>query len=132
MLKVRYNKRKHTVILDFCGQVGKRDFERAVPEAETALGNIGKGYTLIEIFRRKPFLSPEISQRMGALLALCYRKSRIWRVVRVLGDSSRDPGISILHRTRWNRQVPEMETDNIRHAMGIAEEELRENRAWAG
>jgi hypothetical protein len=130
MLKVKYSKSKRVVILDFAGDIRSVDIPALAKRIFRATERIGHGYTLVEIFRNPTTIGVKVAGKLGSLIKLCYAGSRIWRVVKVLPKDSQDPGIGILHRTRWGRNVPEIDTDSIHLALEIAEEEMRENAEW--
>lgn len=130
MLKVKHSKSKRIVLLDFSGEIGKEDIKLADAEVGRALEDIGKGYTLIEVFHHHPRFTPLSGRTAGDLASKCYSASRIWRVIRVEDSPHADPGMSILHRTRWPRDVPELEMDNVREAVEVAKEETREQEDW--
>lgn len=131
MLKVKYSKVKRAVLLDFSGEVGVFDIKGAEKEVGAALKDIGKGYTLIEVFHDNPHFTMSASKLVGDLAACCYDDSRIWRVVRVEDRLHADPGMAILHRTRWKREIPILEMDNVRMAIEVAKEEIREQEDWS-
>lgn len=130
MIKVRHSKSKRALLLDFSEEVNKEDVQRAEAEIDQALRDIGGGYTLIEIFHNHPHFEGGAGYFAGDMVEACYTNNRIWRVIRLQEDGNSDPGMAILHRTRWKRDVPEIEMDNIREAMAVAREEATEQRVW--
>jgi hypothetical protein len=130
VIKVKHSKSKRALLVDFSGPLGKEDIDRAHRDIQAALDNIGRGYTLIEIFHDHPYFEPSASLEAGLMVGLFYKNNRIWRVIRVEENEQADPGLSILHKTRWARSVPELTMDNIRQAVATAREEAQEQFAW--
>jgi hypothetical protein len=130
MIKIKYSKSRKAVVLDLSGVIEQANINQLAKRISRSIAQIGRGYTLIEVFRSPIFIGSEVAVKLGSLIKLCYHSGRIWRVVKVSHNDGRDPGLGILHRIRWSRDVPEMEVDNIRIAMRVAEEEMEENREW--
>lgn len=130
MIKVRHSKSRHALILELSGEIGANEAEAAKHKVARVLEELGRGYTLIEAFRGGAKISRDAMLRVADLVSACYTGSRIWRVVRIFMDGASDPGLCILHRTRWTRSVPESEADGARQAVALAEEEARENSEW--
>ena len=130
MIKVRHSKAKRALLLDFSEEVNKSDIWRAGEEIDQALRDIGRGYTLIEIFHNHPHFEDGAGCFIGDMIEACYANNRIWRVIRLQENENSDPGLSILHRTRWKREVPEIDMDNIREAIAVAREEAEEQQKW--
>jgi hypothetical protein len=130
MIKVRHSKSKRVLLLDFSGAVNTRDLQQAEVDIERALRDIGKGYTLVEVFRNHPCFEAGARLVAGEVVGTCYKNSRIWRVIRLEDVEYADPGVAILHRTRWRRDVPELTMDNIREAVAVAKEESAEQAEW--
>jgi hypothetical protein len=126
MINVRHSKSKRLMLLDFVGVIREDDVQKADNEIIEALKNIGRGYTLIEVFRKHPQFGEKVGMAIGKMMALCYDNNRIWRVIRVEETVHADPGVSIFHRTRWKRDVPELEMDSLREAVVVAKEEVLE------
>lgn len=131
MLKVLRSKSRKAVLLELSGTIGASETKRAAAELAGALRDIGHGYTLIEVFRGTSKFSQKALQIVAILARTCYDRSRIWRVVRLAVDGGHDPGLRILHVTRWGRRVPEVEHESIRDALVVAAEELEDNAHWA-
>jgi hypothetical protein len=131
MIKVRHSKTRRMVLLDFGGEIGVGDVHDAVQEVGKALGDIGDGYTLVEVFRDKPHFTIAAAREAGNLAGACDSGSGIWMVVRVEGDDHCDPGMTILHRTRWKREVPEVRIGSVGQALALAAEEVREQDGCA-
>jgi hypothetical protein len=91
---------------------------------------MSKGYTLVEVYREGAGLAGRNGRHMGALLGLCYSCGRIWRVIKISVNEARDPGLGILHRTRWKREVPETEVDSVKVGAVMVGEEIKENAEW--
>lgn len=120
------------LVLDFAGNIGEVEVRDAEAAVGKALGEMRKGYTLIEVFRGRPHFTGDGARAAGELAAACYFRNRIWLVVCVDGDGHSDPGMSILHKTRWKREVPEVRIDSIGQAVAMAKEETREQGGWRG
>jgi len=132
MIKVKHSKFRRTILLELSGEIELGEVEEARAELERALDKLGYGYTLVEAFRGGVKISQEVVFQIAELVGLCYLRSRIWRVIRLFLDGGIDPGLCILHRTRWFRNVPVTEAYTARLAMAMAEEEARENSEWVG
>jgi len=130
MLSVEYSQKEHWVELDVSGEVSLAQVKRAYNNLTKALSKMDHGYTLIEYFRNRPHFPPETLLAIGPLMGLCYDHSRIWRAVRILSPDSPDPGLIVTHRTRWGRQVPEINVDTLEEATALAKEELSEHSQW--
>lgn len=133
MFKFNYSQKKHVLLFDFSkvnGKDGKTSFRGTANKIRRALGKIKHGYTLVEVFRDQVSLSQESVSKLASLYSLCYSQKRIWLVVQVHRDDVSDPGVRILRRTRWARDVPTVEVENIRQAISLAEEETGGNFTW--
>lgn len=117
-------------MLDFEGDIGGGDVREATCGVARALGAMHKGYTLVEVFRGRPHFTVSGARTAGELAEACYSGNRIWMVVRVEEDERGDPGMSILHKTRWKREVPEVRIDSISQAVAMAREETKEQAEW--
>lgn len=131
MIKVRHSKHRRTILLELSGELGSSDAARASSEVVHALNEVGKGYALIEAFRGGTTIPVAAVPQLSEMVSLCYLRSRIWRVVRVFVSGGQDPGLCILHRTRWDRCVPMTDADTARLALAMAEEEVKENAEWS-
>lgn len=132
MIKIISSKRRHLVILDIAGPVCKEDVAAARDKISSSLSSMKNGYTLIEIYRHTPSLGDNSGLTIGDLMSMFYAAGRIWRVVKVSHNGATDPGLVILHRTRWKRHVFEVDAGDIRQALEMAAEELCENADWSG
>jgi len=135
MFKFNYSRKDHVLLFDFsrmtdCG--GELSFRHMVGKVRRALGKIRHGYTLVEVFRDRVFLPPQSLSKLASLYSMCYSQKRVWRVVQVLREDVPDPGIRILRRIRWNRDVPAVEVENVRQAVSLAREEIGDNFSWIG
>lgn len=126
MIKVRHSRARRMLVLDFAGDIGGGEVREAAEGVGHALGEMKKGYTLVEVFRGHPHFTASGAMAAGELASACYSGNRIWMAVRVEGAEYGDPGMSILHKTRWKRGVPEVQTDTIGKALAMAKEEARE------
>lgn len=118
------------MVLDFSGSIGSSQTKRATGEVARSLRKMGHGYTLVEAFRGVVKFSKKAAGEAGRLVGTCYERGRIWRVVTVTLDGGVDPGLRILHRTRWGRGVPETEVDRAGGALALAAREVSENSGW--
>jgi hypothetical protein len=130
MVKVHYSEIRRALMLDISGNLGASETSRAVTRVADALRKMEKGYTLIEVFSGKAKMTGKAVDCAAALIRTCYERGRIWRVIRLSVGGGWDPGLNILHITRWKRRIPEMEVESIGAAMRAAEEETQENEAW--
>jgi len=130
VIKVRHSKSKRVLLLDFSGGVGKQDLIQAGKDISIALSDIGRGYTLIEIFHDQPRFERGAGLEAGTMVGSCYENNRIWRVIRIEDKEHADPGLSILHQTRWKREIPVLTMDNIKEAVAVAKEEALEQSDW--
>jgi hypothetical protein len=133
MIKVRYSARRHLLLIDFCNleeECPVDQWKDAVRKISRALSKLSAGYTLIEVFRQNSNMDKKTIRRLGAIIDLCYAPIRIWRVLQLSHKGGVDPGLRILHRTRWKRNVPALEVSDIKHALSLAEEEISDNRDW--
>lgn len=133
MIKVKCSKSKHLLLLDFINQGGTiamGDFKRLVSRISRLLLKINTGYTLVEVYGRGTKIDRERIGKIGEIYRLCYGARRIWRVVQVHKNCHPDPGLRILHQTRWKRHVPMIEVSNMKRALDLAMEEVEENSEW--
>jgi len=130
MLKVHYSETRRALVLDISGNLGASETSRATARVAGALRGMRKGYTLIEVFRGKTKMTGKAVDCAGALIRTCYERGRIWRVIKLSVGGGWDPGLKILHITRWKRRVPETEVDSIGAALAAADEETQDNGAW--
>lgn len=131
VIKVHHSCARKAVLLRVSGEVGRGDALRAAARIALALRNMGHGYTLIEVFKGACRLSGRAGLAMAVLARTCYERGRIWRVVRISIGGGQDPGLRILHRTRWDRNVPEIDADSVGGALDLAEREAEDNLDWA-
>lgn len=133
MLKIKYSRSKHVLLLDFNGETPPSDpcgWKKITRKTSRGLNKINAGYTLVEVFRGGDSLSPHHARKMGALYRLFFEGGRIWRVIQVNSEGGTDPGVRIFYRTRWLGDVPLMEVESVGQAMILAREEISENADW--
>ncbi len=130
MIKVLNFQDHRAVLIAFWGGIGHSEIGRATAKVGGILREMGHGYTLIESFVENPHFSAKAARTAGKLAQVCYERNRIWRAIQIHIGKSQDPGMCVLHRTRWPRAVPESEAEDLMTALHTAEDEVVENSGW--